>query len=257
MSSIKTFLTLICRDLFLFRNLIKDRVINITVWATCMLLVFSNIMPQLGLRSDYDIFFASSSICLWGLFDVIDNVNIIVTDLEGDSFIIYCLTLPISSTMLLLQMVISSVIRSTIQASLVLTFLKIALWNKWNLSLVYWPKFVLMLLVINLFYGFFMILLASGAQKAKISNIRRRYIVPLWLIGCYQFPWFSLQKVLPTVAYIDLLNPVVYCMEGMRSVLVGQEGSLNFWYSIGALLCFSILMGIIGFKRMKKRLNCL
>ena len=257
MSSIKTFLTLICRDLFLFRNLIKDRVINIAVWATCMLLVFSNIMPKLGFPSDYNIFFAASSICLWGLFDVIDNVNIIATDLEGDSFIIYCLTLPLSSTMLLFQMVVSAAIRSTIQAGLVLTFLKIALWEKWNWSLICWPKFVLMLLVINLFYGFFMILLASGAQKAKISNIRRRYIVPLWLIGCYQFPWGNLQKVLPTVAYIDLLNPVVYCMEGMRSVLIGQEGSLNFWHCIGALVCFSVVMGIIGFKLMKKRLNCL
>lgn len=257
MNWIVTFKALVCRDLYLFTGLLRDKLINLFVWGLSTLFVFGHLMPCLGLRTDYYLFFVASSICLWGLFDVIENVNAIATDLESDSFIIYCLSLPLSSTMLLLQMVLSSAIRSTIQALMILTFFKMILFNSWCWDSICWPKFALMLITINIFYGCFMILLASGAQKAKITNVRRRFIVPLWLIGCYQFPWINLKKVLPVVAYIDLLNPVVYCMEGMRSVLLGQEGYLEYWYCFGALCCFSAVMGIIGFKFMKRRLDCL
>ncbi len=44
-------------------------------------------------------------------------------------------------------------------------------------------------------------------------------------------------------------------MEGMRSAVIGSDGSLNFWLCVGALLVFSGLLAWRGTFLLKRRLD--
>jgi len=131
-------------------------------------------------------------------------------------------------------------------------------WNKWQFCQISWFKFGLMLVLSNLFYGFFSLFLTSITENVqKIENVWKRAIFPLWYLGCYLFSWNVLTCYSPQLAYVALLNPIVYCMEGMRVALFGQEGSIDFWYSVAALCVFCMIAGYFGIKNMKQRLDCL
>ena len=64
-----------------------------------------------------------------------------------------------------------------------------------------------------------------------------------------------LQEVSPRIAYISLLNPMVYIMEGTRAAVLGQEGSLDFWVCVLMTLVFTILCTFDGIRRIKRRLD--
>jgi ABC-type polysaccharide/polyol phosphate export permease len=77
----------------------------------------------------------------------------------------------------------------------------------------------------------------------------------MWFMGGFQFSWMSLYSAIPVVAYIDLINPVIYVTEATRVALLGQEGYLSFWLCCGTLLLFSVGCAWYALKRMKKRLD--
>ena len=129
----------------------------------------------------------------------------------------------------------------------------------WDIKNISFLKVVIALVVIHLFYGMFGLYLTSRTTSMhNISNIWMRIVMPLWFLGCYQFPWATLFTLSPKIAYINLFNPIVYCMEGMRAAILGAEASaIPFYYSMGALIIFCVIAAYIGIAKMKKRLDCL
>ncbi len=255
---LKTFWALIQRDMLVFWPTYKDRVINSLLWATISLLVFDQVMPSLGLSSGYAAFLAASNIASWGFFDVMENVAKTTSDIEGERSISYYLTLPIPQWMVFFRIGIANALSAFFVVLMFVPITKIILWNKLSFGQISFVKLFIILVLTNLFYGLFSLYLAAKTENLdKITNIWMRVIFPLWFLGCYQFPWYTLKNVAPVIAYIDLFNPLVYIMEGTRAALIGQEGALNFWYCVLALCIFCTIAGYVGIKKMKKRLDCL
>lgn len=255
---LKTMWALIQRDLLIFWPTYKTRAINAIIFVVIILVVFEKIMPALGIAVGYAAFTAASNIGSWGLFDIMENVSIVVGDIQGERSISYYLTLPLSQRLVFLRLAISNAISAFLVVILFVPISKLILWNTLDISAVSFPKLFLIVMLSSLFYGMFSLSLAAKTKDLRgIGNIWRRVIFPLWFIGCYQFPWYTLHKISPIMAYVDLLNPIVYCMEGTRGALLGQQGSINFWYCVLALSLFCIAAGYFGIKNMKKRLDCL
>jgi len=256
--SLHTLWALIQRDLRIFLPTYKTRIINAVIFVIINLVIFEKIMPALGLAVGYAAFTAASNIGSWGLFDIMENVATVVADIEGERSISYYLTLPLSQTLVFLRLALSNAISAFLVVILFIPISKLVLWNTLDMSAVSFPKLFLIVMLSSLFYGMFSLSLAAKTKKLHgIGNIWRRVIFPLWFIGCYQFPWNTLHKISPVMAYVDLLNPIVYCMEGTRAAFLGQEGSINFWYSVAALCVFCMIAGYFGIKNMKQRLDCL
>ena len=90
----------------------------------------------------------------------------------------------------------------------------------------------------------------------KIRGMWMRVMFPMWMLGCFQFTWQLLYSKSPVLAYILLLNPFVYTMEGMRASVMGQAGSLPLPVCFTATLGFTLLLGYIAVRRIMKRLDC-
>lgn len=243
-------------DFKLFSEIIWNKAIDLSIWVTCTILVMGYLMPLLGLASDYGVFQLAGLVASAGLFEVEPSVHSLVSDFEGDRLISYQLTLPVPSILIFIKIVINYALNAIILGLLVLPMGKLVLWNKFDLTQIHILQFTLMLIISGIFYGIFILWIASLCKSAsKVGNVWMRFIFPLWFLGGFQFSWNVLYKLAPKLAYVNLLNPMTYIMEGMRATLLGQPGYISVWFCIAALIVFIMIFSWIAMTRLKKRLD--
>ena len=256
--SIKTCFALICRDMMIFREGFVDRCINGLIWVVLNTLVFQYIFIQMGMAVDYGPFMVCANIMSWGFFEVMENVSRLISDLQSDSSLTYDMTLPLPHWLIFTRMALSNALQAMSIGFFILPVSKLILWHEFNLSQVSWCGFILIFIIGHIFYGFFSLWLASMVKNMHaIGNIWTRVVFPLWWLGGYQFSWKTLRTFSPIVANIALCNPITYCFEGIRAVILGQDGYIGWGYCFMVLTAFTVAVGYIGTKKMMRRLDCL
>lgn len=254
---LNTFMALIERDLAVFWSTFFDRCINALIWGSLTVVVFEFIMPGVGL-ANYGAFTAASGIASWGFFEVTENIARFVSDLEGDRSITYYLTLPLPQWAVFVRLAISNALQAMLIAIFFLPLFKLILRDSLPFADFSTGKFIIMFLLGNLFFGFFSLFLASRINRLdEMGNVWLRIVFPMWFLGCFQFSWEVLAKMSPKMAIINLLNPMVYVMEGMRAAVLGQSGSLPFWNCCGAIIIATVIIGFFSTMKLRKKLDCL
>jgi len=255
--ALKSFCALMHRDLVIFFATCKDRLINAVVWGVLTVLVFEYIMPQMGMPG-MGSFMASGAIASWGFAEVTENISRFIADLEGERSISYYLTLPMPQWAVFVRLALSNAFQALFIAIFFIPLFKIILWNSFGLDQFSLFKFIVIFLLSHLFYGFFSLCLGAQVKSLDLmGNVWMRIVFPLWWIGCYQFTWKALYQAHPWLALINLLNPLVYIFEGTRAALIGQKEYLDFWFCCLALIAMTLIAGLFGIQKLKKRLDCL
>ncbi len=250
------FWNMLAEEMIVFRENFVDKIINLSIWVSITAAIFGYIMPAFGLAADYGSFQLAGLIASAGLFEVFPSVMVLVNDIQGPRVISYNLILPIPSWMVLLKKLCFYAINSISLCLCVSPIGKLVLWNQFDLSKISFVPFMLMVIMISVFYGALALWLASKVQNmTKVSNVWMRFIFPMWFLGGFQFCWAVLHKVSPTFAYLNLLNPMTYVMEGIRASLLGQQGFISVWLCLLALMLFSSLCWWRALVRLKKRLD--
>lgn len=255
----KTFYALLCKDIAVYNKRWLYRSIDAFVWAGSSLIIAHHIMPLFGITDPaYGTFNLIGNLAIWGLFEMLTSISMFLGDLQGDKTISYYLTLPLPSSMLFTEQAFASAYRSMASSILILPLGKLILGNALILSNIHWPCFIIAFFMINIFYGFFTMLIASYIPDLPaLTMVRSRIMFPLWFLGGFQFPWKMLYGVAPKLAYISLCNPIIYVMDGIRSTVLPTEQYLPFWNCMGMLMLFSILFGYLGIHKLKQRLDCI
>ncbi|MBP6869486.1 ABC transporter permease [Candidatus Babeliales bacterium] len=254
-----TFYALLLKDITIFNKRLVYRSIDALAWMTSILLVAQYIMPMFGVTDpQYGTFTLIGNLAVWGLFEMLTSIAMFLGDMQGDKAISYYMSLPLPSWMMLTELAVASAYRSLASSFFLLPLGKIILGDNLILSNIHWPYFILAMIILNLFYGFFTIFVASYVSDlTALTMVRSRIMFPLWFLGGFQFPWKMLHTVSPTFAYINLCNPIVYIMDGLRSTALPTENYIPFWNCMGMLILFSILFGYLGIQKLKKRLDCI
>ena len=250
--------TLLVRDALVFKKNTLDQMINAVVWGASIITVAHFIMPSIGVNAEYGAFMFVGSIAVWGLFETISDSAILVADIAGHQQISYFLTLPIPQSFIFIRLALFNAYKSSITPLPIFAIGKYILGNSLPLNHISFGKLLPFYLLINIFYGFFGLFLASISENLEtITKIRTRYLFPLWFLGCYNFPWATLQTHSPLFAKISLINPIVYVLEGLRSTILNPTDYMPFWTCAGAIVCFTFLFGYCGVQNLKRRLDCL
>lgn len=247
-------------ELIELRKTFVDQAINLSIWVFCTVVVMGYLTKtQFGIVSpEFGVFNFAGCLASAGLFEVYPRAFSFIVDLEGPQILAYYTTLPLPSWLVFVTKMVYWLISSSLRALVVLPLGKLVLWNSFPLSQVHWFKFWLIFLVGNIFYSTITLFIASIVPSMnKMENVWMRIIFPLWFLGGFQFSWYNLFKLSPTLGILNLLNPVVYVMEGTRAALIGQEGNLNFWFCIAMLLVYTLLCGYFGIRLVTKRLDCI
>src|SRR6185295_9916165 len=127
--------------------------------------VFGYFMPQYGARADFGTFILVGAIAGYGFFEVIGKVGVLLSDLETDRTILHTLSLPLPAAWVFSSIAISWAIRSLINSVLLFPVGKLLLWTQFDLGKIAYFDLLLMLLISNLFFGFFALWLTSMFKK--------------------------------------------------------------------------------------------
>lgn len=248
---------LIAIDLIIFKQMFIDKFIDLSIWVVLTTLVTAYIMPYFGLAADFGVFQLGGIIAAAGLFEM-GNSNVVdlVSDFEGDRVISFDLTLAIPSWLALASKVAYYFIIYTILALLMLPIGKLCLWNQFDLLSINYPKLILAIFAINFFYASFALWITSRVPNmAKMGQVWMRFIFPMWFLGGFQFSWMASYKTIPSFALANLINPMIYITEAVRVALLGQEGFINFWLCLLAIVFFAAVSFYFGITSLKKRLD--
>lgn len=247
---------LIHADLLIFKQQFFDKFIDVTIWVVLSLVVMSYVMPYFGLTGDFGVFQLGGLIAAAGLFELYGNVVDLVSDFQGDRVINYNLTLPIPSRLAILSKTAYYILIYVVLSVLMIPIGKICLWHQFDLTHISYIKLLLAILCQSIFYGCFVLFPASIINNmTQLGMVWARFIFPMWFLGGFQFSWMALLKTVPLLAYINLFNPMIYITEAVRIALLGQEGYINFWLCLLAIICFSLFFLYISLRNLKKKLD--
>jgi len=255
---IKTIYQLLKTDLFkFFRYTFVDDLINKAIWISCTLLIANYIWPNIGMSTSFGTFMGIGAIVSCMFWDCWGTSVQFVADLEGNNITQYYLSLPLPAPWFFLKQAIFYAIRALIPALCIMPLLKLILWKSLDLSLIQWVPFAITLITTSFFCGALGLFITSRVKDMhSIDNISIRFLFPMFFFGGSQFSWHMLVNISPIMAYLSLINPLLYAMEAMHVVFLGQAHYLPFWASIGMLWLFNIVIGVYGAYNLIKRLDC-
>ena len=238
------------------RSELIEKIINIYIWAGCVIFVTGYLMQSFGLVQGFGPFQLAGILAAVGLFELYGNTVALVADLEGNRILSYYLTLPSSVGTVLMSSVFYYLIISMSVCIALLPLGKFILWNQFNLETIALTKLLILMIVINFFWAIFTFVLASYLLTIKKLGLAWcRVIFPLWFLGGFQFSWMAINAVSPMLSYVMLLNPVIYATEGVRAALLGQGEYLSFWTCCFVMVILYFIISWWAFKALKKRLD--
>tara|TARA_Y100000588_G_scaffold386428_1_gene481942 strand:- start:1053 stop:1832 length:780 start_codon:yes stop_codon:yes gene_type:complete len=254
----QTFIMLLIRDARVFKRHIFGRFIDACIWSGIVLYVSQYIMPHFGTNPSFGKFMLVGNIAAWGMLEAATNVATLVSDVMRKHSIMYYLSLPIPQSWIFIRIALMDGYKSFISTLPMLPVGKLILGEHLSLCEIAYGKLFLMYLLSHIFFGFLGLFLASiTPDLSYLTTIKLRIVFPLWFVGGYQFSWAMLYKTNPTLAYINLANPVVYIMEGMRSTVGTDTYLIPYTTCIIMTIMFTAIFGYIGIILFKKRLDCL
>lgn len=250
--------SLFVRDVTVFKQRVINRMVDGIIWGSSIIFVAQFIMPYIGVNSKFGAFIFAGNIALWGLFGMLAEIAVIVADISGHQQISYFLTLPIPQSLIFIRLALFNAYKSFVTPLPIFIVGKIILGSHLPLSSVSFGKLLFFYILINLFYGFFGLFLASISPDLQaLATIRTRYITPIWFLGGYQFSWAISYKALPMLAMVNRLNPIVSVFEGLRSAVLGPVGFLPFWQCAGILILYTTFFGYFAVRNLKRRMDCI
>ncbi len=256
---LQTFWQLMVRSWIVYYPLFKDKIINAIIWTMLNVIVFAFVMPITGLHN-FGSFILIGTAASNGYFFATNQLPGLISEITGEaSNLQYELTLPIPQWLAFIKYPFEYAYQGFIISFMVLPIGLIALWNEFSFQYFSFIKYHFILALICLFSGFFAFWMASITHDIfqGLENLWLRFIFPIWWLGGFQFSWKGLYSISPALAYINLLNPLTYAMEGSRAAALDPALSLPYWNCVLALMGFTVAFGYLGIYNLKRRMDCL
>jgi ABC-type polysaccharide/polyol phosphate export permease len=252
----KTLQALLLADFVIFKKEYLNKIINVMIVTSTQILVTVHILPYFGLRPDFGLFMLGawlSSYPLWEGYPMIANL---ISDISGEKKITYELLLPIPSSIVFLRLIISFALQSIATSILIIPLGKLFLPVQFDFSNVSWIACIVMFFVNSIFIGSFSIFVVSMIRHiSSLEAAWQRFIFPLWFLGGFEFSWVAFHAIFPKASYLLLFNPIIYSNEGFRHALLQDESFIPTKICVIVLFLFASFFAIVGFKRLKKRLD--
>lgn len=255
-SYVHTLLQLLHADIKILLRGVVDNIINTIIWASTVIGVAAYLMPKFGLQEDYAYFVLATLCSSGGLFQMFSGASSLVSDFENNRLINFYLTLPMPAPLVWLRFMLSFALDSASVMLFIFPIGCLVLKGDFPFHQVNILSYMLIFVLISLFCGSFTLWMTSYIKEIReIRTAWTRFVYPLWFLGCFQFSWQVLYSWSPTLAYLNLCNPMTYLAEGMRAALLNSANSLNFWFCAAMIILFTFICMIHAYYRLKIRLD--
>ncbi len=243
-------------DMVVFKETLWEKLIDSMIWVSANAIIKCYIMTGFGLSSDFGPMFAAGLIVSAGGFELYGGLANLIGDMEGEGHINYQLTLPLPGWMVWLKTALVCSVRALFIGFVAMVVCKILLWNTWSWATLDPFKVALMFVLGRLYTGAYFLFLASFTPSLmRLETTFMRIVFPLWFFGGFEFSWMVLHKLYPKLSYISIINPEMHGMESMRTAFLGQKDFFPFWISVPAIMMITVVFGLVGMRRLKRRLD--
>ncbi|HSW73548.1 MAG TPA: hypothetical protein VLG71_00165 [Candidatus Limnocylindria bacterium] len=257
-SNLAVMYALLCRDLQVMRGHIKDALIDGCILVAAQLTVFGCLFPAMGMKVELvpPLYIGSTLILLYEV--VFAYAWTLIYDLEYKRTIDYRITLPIAKKWLLAQLCVSTALQATLLSLppfvvglLFLSRLTPITHNVAHLLLACGMYFITVLFLSTLLISFSF----YYSYTWFMLNVWPRRLVPLMMFSCAFFSWHHVAAFSPHLATLFLCNPMTYCAEGLRSLLLPSVVSLPAWLCASMIILGIALAAGILWRGVYKRLD--
>ncbi len=247
------FFALFRRDMRVFFKSYLDTVIDQAFLSGFQLLLFAYMVPLFGMSSDLSAPIYLGTVVLILQVVGFSRLLVLVRDLSYGKRFEYKMVLPVPHYLILSEHVLSSMTEFAVLTLPLLIVGKVVFQEQFSLMALLTPQFGIFYLS-ALFYvaTSFLALSFILSFDWMINNIWPRVLVPLQVFGCATYPWFKFAEVVPSFAYLMLLNPFTYLTEGFRSAILIGDRYISAWVCSGMLLLFALVNLVIlsyGYKQ--------
>jgi hypothetical protein len=247
---------LLKRDLYVFRSDSIDYMVNTLWWPIQGALAFGYVFPLMGVSTSYGAHILLTTVVYKCMYESYFQASTAVADINNTRSFDFIVTLPISAPMIAWKNVAYFVIRCFILCPPILIISKILLQDRFPLEKWNPLHSVVTLFTVALFFALFTIWLTGWVKNQMgFEHVWVRLLDTLSIWGGFWFPWQTLFAFNKTLAYFTLLNPFTLGTEALRNSFFGTDAALPFWPCIAGLLLESSLLAVIGYRRLKKRLD--
>lgn len=92
-------------------------------------------------------------------------------------------------------------------------------------------------------------------NSKKLENLWARFFTPLFMLGGFQVPLFTMKQFSPIFGYICYFNPMIYVSEGIRGIILGGSQFIPYYICFIAIIGFSLLFNRLTLYYFKKQID--
>lgn len=249
MNSFAVFKELMIRDVHILRAVFYKSVIEGMIFLTIAYIIYGLLLPHTGLKV------TMVAPLFWGMLILVvaqeayDCARSLATDIALNPALSFYRTLPISFSWFLVRYIVRSFLQLMLNSLLLFLGGELLFGPQLQGSLSRIVLFVFTYGVMIFFFATFALMTGAAASIAWFrDNMWSRIYIPFVFGGCLYVSWFSTYAIVPLFAVLFLLSPFTYAVEGLRAVVLGQEGYLPLSLCIIMMLLLSLIQ-IVLFRR--------
>ncbi len=254
MSTYKTFLAIMERDLKVMSRNLGDFFLRIGVQPLLFAFIFGYVLPTIG-----SIPRSFSTLVLPGILAVSTmaagvqgTAMPLAWDFGATKEIQDRLMAPISIRLVMIEKIIMGMFEAWLAAAFVFPVAYLIMWENLNLHLESLPLLILLLVLGGLVSATLGMVLGTIVEPMRFSMMFATVIVPMIFLGATYYPWAGLSKI-PWLQYLVLLNPLVYLSEGYRGQLTPQIPHMAPEYAILGIVVSIVILMAVATREFEKR----
>jgi ABC-2 type transport system permease protein len=253
-SAPRAFLAICGRDVFVWSRDLPGFLIQVALQPLLLAFIFGRVLPELGLATP-----GLREVLLPGLV----ALTAMQTALQGIALPLVLefgytkeiedrLLAPLPVALVAVEKVLVGALRGVVGALVVLPLAwAIMGFGGTDLHFDYLLRFALFLVLTALLGSAVGLALGTSVDPRQINVVFTLVFVPLFLTGCVQYPWPSLDA-LPWFQWLTALNPLTYACEGVRSAVVDVP-HMQPWIAALVLAGWIAALTLIGLRGFRQR----
>lgn len=257
--SLLLFLAFLKRDLYVYYKRIASYALNFVILYPLVSIIsyaYLQSKTYFGAHNatQSTIFFAGS-ILLLILSLTFELTVLLLFDLENERAIDFRMIM-LSPRLVLLEHVIFTTLFSFVMMVPFFPITKLCLQNSFDTSNTSWPLLFAVLLLSCLCCSAYNLLVMCALKNSnQLSHLWIRCNLPLLSLGGLWVPWHIMDLYSSTLGTVTLLNPFLYCTEGVRTAIIGSSDFLPIGICLMALTIFSLIFIQVSWFLFKKKVD--
>lgn len=249
-STLRVFFAFLQRDIYVFTKRLSFYATNfLLLYPVNFIITFGYLAPKTLMHNPESahllmITLLSGNVLLIILNMVGNFTNPMLYDFTTTRYIDFQIT-HLPAKLILLKTIVFNTIFSFLFLSPFFVICKLVLRDNFHIPQVSWPAVLLMTFLSCLCLSSYMLFATCYMQGPRsIGSFWIRVNIPLFVLGGFWVPWFTMFQVSPALGYVTLANPFIYVTEGLRRALTGSEQFFSIATCSIALIIFAVVFYI-------------